>query len=267
MYKLNEIQDFKYITFPVFEKYDNLLNCFTTRKGGVSKESFESMNIGFKTGDNAENVKRNIEIMAEKLGINIDDIVETNQTHTNNIKYVSEEHKGRVFAQSPFRDVDGIYTDIKNIALMSFHADCTPIFFYDPDKKAIGLAHAGWRGTLQNISGIMVRAFVKDFNSDPKNIITAIGPSLGQCCFEVDGDVAKLFLAEDEGFKNYMEIKGAKYHFNLWEINKYLLMKEGIKEENIEISRLCTKCHNDMFFSHRGQGGKRGLMAGVLMMK
>ncbi|HAQ39672.1 MAG TPA: peptidoglycan editing factor PgeF [Clostridiales bacterium] len=267
MYKLNEKQDFEYITFPLFDKYDNLLNCFTTRKGGVSQGSFESMNIGFKTGDIAENVKRNIEIMAEKVGIDVADIVGTSQTHTNNIKYVSEEHKGRIFSNSAFKEVDGIYTDRKNVALMSFHADCTPIFFYDPYKKVIGLAHAGWRGTLQNISGIMVRAFVKDFNSNPEDIITVIGPSLGQCCFEVDGDVAKLFLAEDEGFKNYMEIKGPKYHFNLWQINKYLLMKEGIREENIEISGLCTKCHNDMFFSHRGQGGKRGLMAGILMIK
>ncbi|MGD9568796.1 MAG: peptidoglycan editing factor PgeF [Sedimentibacter sp.] len=267
MYNLNENQGFKYITFPSFEKYDNLVHCFTTRKGGVSQGSFESMNIGFSTGDRDENIKRNIEIMAENLGINVEDIVETNQTHTNNIKYVTEEHKGRVFGETAFKDVDGIYTDKRNLALMSFHADCTPVFFYDPVKKVIALAHAGWRGTLLNIAGIMVKALVKNFNSDPKDIITAIGPSLGACCFEVDKDVADMFLDENEELKKFMEIKGIKYHFNLWEINKYLLMREGIKEENIEISGICTKCNNDMFFSHRVQGGKRGLMAGILMMK
>lgn len=268
MYNINEKQEFKYITFPTFEKHDNnLLHCFTTRKGGVSQGSFESMNIGFSTGDSDENVKRNIEIMAEKLNINVDDIVETNQTHTNTIKYVTEEHKGRVFTDSAFKDVDGIYTDKRNLVLMSFHADCTSVFFYDPVKNVIGLAHAGWRGTLLNIARKMVKAFVNDFNSNPSDIIIAIGPSLCSNCFEVDKDVADLFLAENKDFNNHMEIKGAKYHFNLWEINKYWLMKEGIKEENIEISGACTKCDNDLFFSHRGQGGKRGLLAGILMMK
>ena len=150
---------------------------------------------------------------------------------------------------------------------MSFHADCTPVFFYDHVKKVIGLAHAGWRGTLLNIAGKMVKAFVNDFNSNPSDIRIAIGPSLGSCCFEVDKDVADLFLSENGEFEKYMEIKEPKYYFNLWEINKYLLMKEGIKEENIEISGICTKCNNDLFFSHRGQGGKRGLLAGILMMK
>jgi len=267
MYKLNDIQNFKYITFPSFERYDNLIHCFTTRKGGVSQGSFESMNIGFSTGDREENVRRNIEIMAKKLNINVDDIVETDQTHTDIIKYVTEEHKGRAFGESAFTGVDGLYTDKRNVALMTFHADCTPVFFYDPAKEVIGLAHAGWRGTLQNIAGKMVKEFINDFNSDPKDIITAIGPSLGSCCFEVDKDVADLFLSKNEHYKVFMENKGHKYYFNLWEINKYSLMKEGIKEENIEISGLCTKCNNDLFFSHRGQGGKRGLLAGVLMMK
>lgn len=267
MFKINEIQDFKYITFPSFEKYDDLLHCFTTRRGGVSQGEFESMNIGFSTGDSDENIRRNIEIMAEMLNIDVNDIVKTYQTHTNTIKYVTEEHKGKIFGKSLFKDVDGIYTDKRNIALMSFHADCTPVFFYDPVKKIIGLAHAGWRGTLLNIAGRMVKAFVSDFNSDPKDIKAAIGPSLGSCCFEVDKDVADLFLSENEEFKKYMEIKVPKYHFNLWEINKYLLMKEGIREEDIEISGICTKCNNDLFFSHRAQGGKRGLLAGILMMK
>lgn len=267
MYKLNEILDFEYITFPSFEKYDNLLHCFTTRKGGVSRGAFESMNIGLGTGDSDEDVRRNIEIMTERLGINSGDIVETQQTHTNNVMYVTEEHKGRIFTRPAFKNVDGIYTDKRNLALMSYHADCTPVFFYDPVKGITGLAHAGWRGTLQNIAGEMVRAFIKDFGSSPGDIAAAIGPSLGQCCFEVDKDVADMFLAENKDFENYMEVKEPKYHLNLWEINRYLLMREGIREENIEISGLCTKCHNDLFFSHRGQKGKRGLMAGILMMR
>ncbi len=150
---------------------------------------------------------------------------------------------------------------------MSFHADCTPIFFYDPVKKVAGIAHAGWRGTLLNIAGKMVRAFIDDFNSNPSDIISAIGPSLCQDCFEVDKDVAELFLNENSEFEKYMKTKGSKYHFNLWEINSFLMRKEGMEEKNIEFSNLCTKCNNHMFFSHRGQGGKRGLLAGIIMLK
>ncbi len=267
MYRLNKKQDFEYITFPSFEKYNNLLHCFTTRKGGVSCGAFESMNIGFSTGDSDKNVKTNIEIMSKRLGIRVGDIVKTNQTHTNNVKYVSEEHKGKVFEGSSFKDIDGIYTDKKDLALMSFHADCTPVFYYDPIKEVIALAHAGWRGTLLNITGKMVREMANKFRSNPKDIITAIGPSLGQCCFEVDKDVADMFLNENKEFKNFMKTKKPKYFFDLWGINKYLLMQEGIREENIEFSGICTKCNNDLFFSHRGQEGRRGLLAGVIMMK
>lgn len=267
MYNLNKNEDFQYLTFPSLERYTELLHCFTTRHGGVSEGSFKSMNIGFSTGDNDENVKRNIEIMAKMLGIKTEDIVETNQSHTNNIKYVTEEHKGMVFKESPFKNIDGIYTDKRNLALMSFHADCNSIFFYDPVKKVIALAHAGWRGTLLNIAGVMVKALVKDFNCNVDDIITVIGPSLCSSCFEVDKDVADMFLGENKDYKNFMEIKKPKYHFNLWEMNKYLLMNEKIKESNIEISGICTKCNNDLFFSHRAQKGKRGLLAGVLMMK
>lgn len=269
MYNINEIQDFKYITFPTFEKYNDILHGFTTRAGGVSEGSFASMNLGFSTGDIDENVSKNIEIMAERLSINVDDIVETHQTHTNNIMYVTEEHKGKIFSEENerIRDIDGIYTDKRNLVLMSFHADCTPVFFYDSVKKVIGLAHAGWRGTIQNIAGSMVKAFVNDFNSDPKDIKAAIGPSLCWDCFEVDEDVKDLFVAADKKFIEFVRKRGNKYYFDLWKINEYLMLKEGMKEENIEISGVCTKCRNDLFFSHRGQGGKRGLMTGILMMK
>ncbi|HHZ03231.1 MAG TPA: peptidoglycan editing factor PgeF [Tissierellia bacterium] len=266
MYKINKIDDFQYVTFPLLEEYEELFHCFTTRKGGVSSGNFATMNLGFKTGDSKENVEANYNIMAEKLNIKIENIVQTKQTHTNNILYVTEKDKGRAMTTSPYTDIDGIYTDRKDIALMSFHADCSAVFFYDSVKKFIGLAHAGWRGTVENIVGVMIKAFVQ-MGSNPANIKAAIGPSLGQCCFEVDEDVAHIFLETNSSYENFMVKKGKKYHFDLWEINKYNMVKEGMNEENIEVSGLCTKCHNHLFFSHRGQKGKRGLMAGIIMMK
>lgn len=266
MYKLNETEDFKYLTFPILEEYDDLFHAFTTRKGGVSEGNFASMNLGLGTGDSDKNVIMNYRIMAEKLNIKIEDIVETNQTHTINIKYVTEKDKGWAMKEPEYTDIDGIYTDKRNIVLMSFHADCNAVFFYDPVKKLIGLSHAGWRGTLNNIAAVMIKAF-KEMGSNPADIKAAVSPSLGQCCFEVDKDVAEMFVSADENYKKYMLIKGEKYHFDLWKINKYNMINEGMLENNIEISGLCTKCRNDLFFSHRGQKGKRGLMVGLIMMK
>lgn len=265
MYKLNEIDDFKYLTFPILNEYEGLLHCFTTRKGGVSKGAYESMNLGFGTGDDEESVTRNYHIMTEKLGIKIKDIVETNQTHTNNIRYVTDKDKGKAMKDPEYTDIDGLYTDKKNVALMSFHADCNAVFFYDPVKKLIGLCHAGWRGTVTNITGKMIDALV-DLGSNPADLMAAISPSLGQCCFEVDKDVADLFISTNIKYKDFMTRKGVKYHFDLWEINKYNMVQSGMNENNIDISGLCSKCNNDLFFSHRGQKGKRGLMTGIIMM-
>jgi YfiH family protein len=268
MYRLNEIDDFKYITFQSLENYPDLFHCFTTRFGGTSEGPYSSMNLAFSTDDAREHVKENYKILSQKLSIDLGDIVKTFQTHTNNIKYVTEQDKINLFEeQTVYKDIDGLITDRKNIALTTFHADCTPIFFYDPINEIVAMAHAGWKGTVGNIAGNMVKKFVKDFASKPQNIKVAIGPSLGQCCFEVDEDVAEIFLSANSKFSEFMIKKGIKYHFDLWEINKYLMLQEGVEKGNIEISGLCTKCNNDLFFSHRAQKGKRGLMAGIIMMK
>jgi YfiH family protein len=268
MYKINEKEKFKYLTFSSLEKYTDLFHCFTTRLGGVSDGCYASMNLGISTDDNVDNIIKNYEILSEKLSFDLHDMVKTNQTHTANIMYATNENKGKIYNETPdYKDVDGLITNKKNIILSTSHADCTPIFFYDPIKKIIGMAHAGWRGTIENIAGNMVRKFVKDFQSNPQDIIAVIGPSLGQCCFEVDKDVAEIILNTNINYQEFMEIKGIKYHFDLWKINEYILLNEGLKQENIEISKLCTKCNNDLFFSHRGQKGKRGLMLGVIMMK
>ncbi|WP_326910567.1 peptidoglycan editing factor PgeF [Sedimentibacter sp. MB31-C6] len=267
MFKLNKIDDFNYVTFPSLEKYDDLFHCFTTRLGGVSQGCFSSLNLGLNVGDDRENVTKNYEILTKNLNLNKNSFIKTFQTHTNNIKYVTKSDTINVLDEAKYKDIDGLITDNKGIVLMSFHADCTPIYLYDPIKKVIGMVHAGWRGTVDNITGLIVEKFIKDFNSNPEDIQSVIGPSLGQCCFEVDEDVAEIFLSKDIKYKEFMIKKGIKYYFDLWEINKHIMIKKGLREENIEISELCTKCHNDLFFSHRGQQGKRGLMAGLIMMK
>lgn len=268
MYRINEVDKFKYLTFSSLEKYDELFHCFTTRHGGVSTGAFASMNLGMSTGDEKSDIEKNYEILSEKLYINLENMVKSDQTHSSNIKYVNDEYKGRIFDEKYcYTDVDGLITDKKNIALATSHADCTPIFFYDSIKKIIGMAHAGWRGTVDDIAGKMADRFINDFNSNPEDINAVIGPSLGQCCFEVDEDVYRIFMNINPEYKQYLKVSGSKYYFDLWAINKSILIKKGLNEENIETAGLCTKCNNDLFFSHRGQKGKRGIMLGIIMMK
>lgn len=267
MGKINTIEDLKYITFSSLEKYDNLFHCFTTRFGGISNDCYESMNLGMRVDDNLDNVLKNYEILSEKLNIGIDSIVKTHQTHTNNIRYVTEIDKNKLYNNDPgFTNVDGLITDKENISLFTYHADCTPIFFYDPVNRVIGMAHSGWKGTIKKIGANMIDEFTKKFNSDPKNIKIVIGPSLCQNCFEVDRDVYDIFIEENKDYKKFMYQKSSKYYFNLKEINKYMLLEKNVREDNIQISNMCTKCSSHMFFSHRSQGEKHGLMAGIMKM-
>lgn len=262
-------QKVSFITFPSLSRYPELFHLFTTRLGGVSEGPYTSLNLGLGSDDTRKNIQQNYEILSSALSLDLDKIVRGYQTHTINIRTVSEENKGKLWAERPeFMDVDGLITDQIDIALMTFHADCIPIYYYDPIKKAIGMAHAGWRGTLANMAGAMTKRMVQEFGSDPADLVAVVGPSLGQCCFEVDPDVAEEFLSANSSYEEYVGEKWKeKYHIDLWGITKFQLQESGLVPENIEISGLCTKCHQDLFFSHRGQKGESGRMVGMIMLK
>ena len=258
-----------YITFPSLSRYPELFHLFTTRLGGVSEGPYTSLNLGLGSDDTRNNIQQNYEILSNALSLDLDKIVRGYQTHTINIRAVSEENKGKLWAERPeFMDVDGLITDQIDIALMTFHADCIPIYYYDPVKKVIGMAHAGWRGTLANMAGAMTNRMVQEFGSDPADLVAVVGPSLGQCCFEVDPDVAEEFLSANSAYEEYVGEKWKeKYHIDLWGITKFQLQESGLAPQNVEISGLCTKCHQDLFFSHRGQKGESGRMVGMIMLK
>lgn len=258
----------KYLTFSHMSKYDNLIHAFTTRYGGVSEGCFESLNFGFVKGDKLENIHTNFNILAKTLNIKVENMVRTQQRHTSNILYVTEEDRGKgVTKDRDFESIDGLITDRPEVAIITSHADCTPLFFYDFEKNIIGLAHSGWRGTANKIGEEMVEKFLKDFNSKPENILVGIGPSIGGCCFEVDNDVYEIFANQDKRYEQYINKKNTKYHIDLWSINKLILKDNGILDKNIISANICTKCNTDTYFSHRGQKGKRGTMIGIMMLK
>ncbi|NLM13189.1 MAG: peptidoglycan editing factor PgeF [Epulopiscium sp.] len=266
---IHQKSDLFYITFPSFDKTHLVNHCFSTKLGGVSKGIYESLNLGFGRGDNDENVKKNYQILCGAIDVNYENLVFSNQVHGINIKVITKEDANKPI--NTFKDsegIDGLVTNVSKLPLVTLYADCVPLFFLDPIKRVVGLAHAGWRGTVSKIGLEMVKVFRDIFHSDPKDILVGIGPSIGKCCFEVDESVAKEFETAFLIANNIVyPQKNNKYIIDLWEANKKILVDSGVSPLNITVTDLCTKCNKDIFFSHRGHNGKRGSLAAIIELK
>ena len=240
-------------------------HCFTTRYGGVSAGVFDSLNIAIKEGETEENVRRNIEILGCALGFGMQDLVLTRQTHSDIVRVV-----GRGDCNGPFHrdypECDGLVTNTPGIALMIFTADCTPLLFHDPVTGAVGAAHAGWRGTAAAIGVKVVQAMIREFGSDPADIRAAIGPNIGFCHFETDGDVPEAMgAAFGPEVEAYICRSGEKYYLDLKAINALSLRRAGVN--HIEISNDCTMCQPHRFWSHRVTRGQRGSQGAVIVCR
>ncbi len=261
-----------YLTFKELEKYDDFLNhAFSTRLGGVSEKEFKSMNFNLRSNDKKENVINNYHLFCNATGFDYKSLVLSNQTHSCNIKSVNKEHLGIGLIKDipeDFSDVDGLITNIPNITLVTFYADCIPIFIVDKKLKVISLVHAGWKGTVNGIAKVAINKMIQEFKSNPRDILCCLGPGINQCCFEVDEDVYKEFKSFEEIDKNLILKKNNnKYNIDLLGVNKYNLISIGISEENIIISDICTSCCHDLMFSHRKTQGKRGTMVAMMSLK
>ncbi|OOB79307.1 MAG: hypothetical protein BEN19_07920 [Epulopiscium sp. Nuni2H_MBin003] len=255
------------VTFNEWEKDTNLVHAFSTRHGGVSTGHFGTMNLGLNRGDERDRVLQNYKIMADILGVEFDSFTASSQTHTCNIKYIAESYKGNGVSKSnEFKDVDGIYTNKPNITLVTYYADCVPLFFYAPKYNMIGMSHAGWRGTVLEIGKHMATTFNNKFNIPFNEIEVGIGPAICKNCFEVHKDVADEFLSHAD-FKQFVSknpIEG-KFNVDLWACNKYSLEQVGV--EKIYLSNTCTCCNTDKFYSHRKEGAQRGSLAGFIGLR
>ena len=241
-------------------------HCFTTRFGGVSEGHLASMNIGPSRGDSPENLLKNYEILGNAIGFDPKNAVLTKQTHTDIIRVVTKEDAGTGLYKPAFPPCDGLVTNTPGLALVVFTADCTPILFFDPVTGAVGAAHAGWRGTAADIAGKTVRAMVSVFGCDAANIRAAIGPNIGQCCFQTDMDVPQGMIdAFGEDANPYIRSENEKYYVNLKEINALALRRAGVG--HIEISTACTMCEHTRFWSHRFTRGQRGSQGAIIVCK
>ncbi len=259
-----------YLTYNRLSEIPFILHAFSTRLGGVSEGDFDSMNLCFGRGDSDQNVTDNYRRFCQSVGFDYNTLTASIQIHEANVRRVTAQNKGvGIYKPQDETSVDALITNDKGVTLVTYYADCTPIFFVDTGNKAIGLAHAGWRGTVLDISGNVVRSMNKEFDTDPKDLICAVGPVIGKCCYEVSEECklefSKLFC-EESGVITPAEVDG-KYMIDLALANKLLLMRSGVKEENIVLSDICTRCNNDLLWSHRATGGKRGGMCAMMTIK
>ena len=251
-----------YASFPKLASLTFAHHGMSTRLGGVSEGVFTSMNLGFERGDNAASVTENYRRFLGALGGTTANAVLSIQTHGTHVERVNAADRGRGFTQDIGWDsVDGLITDIPGIWLCTRYADCVPLFFADPKRRAVGVSHAGWKGTAANIAGITVARMQEAFGSEATDLHVGIGPSIGACCFEVDAPVATAFATWSSCIQ---DIGADKYHINLQEVNRQNLLHAGVLPAHIEVTDLCTQCHPEIFWSHRATGGIRGSLAGII---
>lgn len=255
-----------YYSFPSFDKIPFVRHGFSTRLGGVSEGTFASMNLSFTRGDDPAAVRENFDRFCAAIRVNAEDVVISAQTHTANVKIVTAEDRGRgITREKEYNDVDGLITNDPNVVLCTQYADCVPLFFVDPVKRVVATSHAGWRGTASGIAAVTVDKMVEEFGCRREDILAGIGPSIGYCCFEVDTPVYEAFCKVpvfDDGC--FTADPNDKFHVNLQEINRRWMLKSGILAENITVTDLCTKCHPDVFWSHRVTGDARGSLAAFI---
>ena len=256
-----------YYTFPSFERFDFVRHGFSTRIGGVSQPPFDTMNLSFTRGDDPACVTANFERFCAAIGTSAADVVVSKQEHHPNIRNITAADRGRgVTRDRDYDDVDGMLTNEPNVVLCTQYADCVPLFFLDPVKRVVGVSHSGWKGTVARIGAVTVERMCRDYGCRREDILAGIGPSIGPCCFEVDAPVYDAFAPMDLFDDGCFRARGEKFDLNLWEINRRILKAAGLSDEQITVTDLCTRCHNDVFWSHRATGGIRGSLAGMIAL-
>lgn len=235
-------KDILYFQIEGFTFDDHMNHLFTTRLGWNQNNIFDD-------------ISQVISVPKEK-------IYSAKQVHGTDIIIIKEQYNSDV----KIEEVDGLITNIRGIALSTYHADCVPIYFYDKTNMVIGMAHAGWKGTLNNIAHAMVNNMVKNFKSRPEDIQVALGPSIGVCCYEIGEEVAILFKERYPNNSHILVEKGNKIYLDLWNVNIINLKNAGIRQENIYLSDYCTSCNTDTVYSYRKEKGTTNRMLAVISL-
>lgn len=270
----NKVDNVEFLMFNRLNEIPFIRHGFSTKNGGVSKGIFATMNLSFSRGDEKEAVLTNYHRLFNAIGLNLDNMVMSDQIHETDIMKIDEAKLKEINENSNgledrvCKNIDGLITNVPGVPLVTFYADCVPLYFVDTVNRAIGLSHSGWRGTVKGMGIKTVEAMNREYGSKPEDIVAVVGPSICQECYEVSKEVVDEFHRAYDGMFDVSNIYYAKdngkMQLNLWEANRQILLLAGLKPENIVISNVCTSCHSDLLFSHRKTNGKRGNLVALL---
>ena len=260
-----------YLYFPLLEETGLVVHGFSTKLGGVSEGCYATMNLRVNSEDERANVVENYRRIGAAMGFDVEKVVLSDQTHTTNIRVVTEADAGKgLFLPKDYADIDGLVTNVPGLTLVTFYADCVPLYFVDPVHGAIGLSHSGWRGTVHQMGACTIAKMQEIFGSEPADLLVCIGPSICQDCYEVSEDVAEAFQSAFPQWKDEIVKPGAregKYQLDLWKTNERILLEAGIRPEHLAVTNICTKCNSDLLYSHRVMGSQRGNLAAFLGLR
>lgn len=251
---------------PVFNGEQQTVQGFTTRHEGVSRPPYNSLNLGTNTNDQDYNVEGNRNLLVRAFDTSPDKLVTVQQVHGSDILVIDEQNDD----VSHFLGIesDAIITNQHGIMIGVCVADCAPILLYDHEKKVVAAVHAGWQGTANKLVAKTVKAMESLFDCKPENLQAAIGPCIGQCCYEVDTPVKKAF--EESGFDwdcYAKQVEGLHWKLDLNVANRDLMIHNRVPEANIQCADMCVCCQRELFFSYRRDEGETGRQMGFIMLK
>lgn len=258
-----------YLTIPSFDATKMVKHCFTTRQGGVSQGIYNNLNTSLMKNDKRENVLENLDRVCSAIEIDYNKLVFSQQVHGDNVRVVTEADIGKgITKKSDIEEVDAVITNVSGVPMITFYADCVPVFILDPIKKAVGLAHSGWKGTTLKIAAKTIQKMSEVYGTNPKDCLVGIGPSIEMKCFEIKEDAAELFKQSFNNWEAFMKKKDEEhYTADLWLAIKLMLISIGVQEKNITTSGLCTCCNKDLFFSHRRDKGSTGSLSSIIEIR
>ena len=247
----------RYYPFDIFP--ENIIQAVFTRQGGVSPRPWDSLNVGGSIGDDIRHVRENRIRSFHALGRIPESVHDVWQVHSADVVYADAPRP----LDTQYQKADILLTDNPLVTLFMRFADCTPVLLYDPNKRAIGIVHAGWLGTVRGAARVAIQAMQERYGSDPADLLAAIGPAIGPDHYEIGADViAQVQQAFGAKAGSLLPARDDSTHFDLWEANRALLAEAGVKQ--IEIAGICTACHPEDWFSHRGEQGKTGRFGALI---
>ena len=268
----HKVGDLHFLSYKNFEPVRNVINIVTTRQGGRSSNQYASLNLALHVGEDPDVTLENRALVAMGLGFEPENFTIAQQVHGAEVAVVSTEARGSgaIDEDDEVPGVDALVTNAPDVPLMVLVADCVALSMYDPNKRVIAVAHAGWKGTLGRIAEKTVARMKEAFGSDPSDLMAGISPAICPGEYDVGQEVYEAFTKEfgrKEALKFAQEDMNGTCYLDLWSANIDQLESCGVKSENIANAEICTALHPDRFYSHRGEKGDTGRFAALIMIK